>query len=418
MSKIAYNGFIIKFLFNIIVKNRNAAISAQNQTDSNKFNLMRILTVSIISALIVAALFWSKPDTFAELQPLPAPTVNVDIVKQIDIQPITDVTGKLQPARKASLHFQVSGQIEQRIVEPGQYVEANALMLSIESGDFVDAVEESRATLKTERAAIERDSKLLVLMQQEIKLQQQEVARLKRLGQDSLASKSNYDQALQSLYRQQAEEARFKHSVDSARSRLMIEQARLNKANRNLQRAQLLSPFNGTINSIYVDVGDYVSPGQAALEIVQIDKLDLNLEITGFSASQLKLGQIIKITLNQDSREGEIIALVVDPDIETNTHALKIRLPANGLYPGQLAVAHLPGSFYQDARVIPISAILYEDGQSFVFEVVDDHVVKREISLVERYNDVQIIAGIEPGRKIISRDVSSLADGQAVIVPE
>lgn len=378
---------------------------------------MRILFISAFSLLIVVALFWTKPDTHAELQSLPPPTVNIDFVGQIDIQPITEVTGKLQPARKARLHFQVSGQIDRRFVEAGQYVEENDEMLSIESGDFIDAVEESTAILKTERAAIERDSRLLELMRQERKLQEQEVARIKKLGRDSLASKSNYDQALQSLYRQQAEEARLKHSVDSARSRLMIEQAHLNKAERNLKRAQLVSPFGGTVNDVYVEVGDYVSPGQAALEIVQVDKLDLNLEITGVSAAQLQLGQNIKVVTNSDEREGQIIALAVAPDPETNTHTLKIRLPSDGLLAGQLAVAQLPGRFYKAANVIPISAILYEDGQSYVFEVINDRAVKRSVKLIERYKNVQIIAGIESGQTIISKDVSSLADGQAVIIP-
>ncbi len=378
---------------------------------------MRILFISTVSILIVVALFWTRPDTHAELQSLPPPTVNIDFVEQIDIQPITEVTGKLQPARKARLHFQVSGQIDRRYVEAGQYVEENGQLLSIESGDYIDAVEESTAVLKTERAAIERDSRLLELMRQERGLQEQEVARIKKLGRDSLASKSNYDQALQALYRQQAEETRLKHSVDSARSRLMIEQTRLNKTKRNLKRAKLISPYDGIVNDVYVEVGDYVSPGQAALEIVQVDQLDLNLEITGTSARQLQLGQKIKVSTNIDEREGQIIALAVAPDPETNTHALKIRLPSSGMFAGQLAVAHLPGHSYKDANVIPISAILYEDGQSYVFEVINDHAIKKTVKLIERYKDVQIIAGVESGSTIVSRDVSSLADGQAVIIP-
>jgi len=377
---------------------------------------MRILFISTISVLIIALLFWTRPDTYAELQPLPPPTVNVGKIEQIDVQPITQVTGKLQPARKASLHFQVSGQIDGRLVEAGQYVEQNVRMLSIESGDFVDAVEESKALLKTEHNAVERDLRLLSLMRQERELQEQEVERLKRLGQSSLASTSKYEQALQALYRQQADEARLKHSVDSARSRLMIEQTRLNKADRNLERSQLLSPFNGTVNVVYVEVGDYVSPGQVALEIVQIDQLDLNLEVTGKAASQLTLGQKINVYTNNDEREGQIIALAVDPDPETNTHLLKIRLPSERLFAGQLAVAHLPGYLYKNASVAPISSILYEGGQSYVFEVVDDHhVVRKPVDLVERYKDVQIVSGLEPGTPIVSRDVSSLVDGQIVV---
>jgi RND family efflux transporter MFP subunit len=378
---------------------------------------MRILFISTISALIIALLFWSRPDTFAELQPLPPPTVNLGKIEQIDAQPIAHVTGKLQPARKASLHFQVSGQVDTRLVEAGQYVEENVRLLSIESGDFVDAVEESKALLKTEQNAVARDTSLLSLMTRERELQEQEVERLNQLGQNSLASRSKYDQALQALYRQQAEEARLKHSVDSARSRLMIEQTKLNKAKRNLERTQLVSPFKGTVNVVHVEVGDYVSPGQVALEIVQIDQLDLNLEITGKIASQLQLGQKIKISTSNDEREGQIIALAVDPDPETNTHSVKIRLPSDGLFSGQLAIAHLPGFLYKDASVTPISSILYDNGQSYIFEVVNnDHVVRKAVEIIERYEDVQIIAGVEPGTTIVSRDVSSLVDGQTVVV--
>ena len=172
----------------------------------------------------------------------------------------------------------------------------------------------------------EKERKLKELEERKIKaeenrkLQEEEVKRLKQLDQNSLTSKSNYDQALQSLYRQQAEETRLNHSVKLSRSELKVEQARLNKARRNLERTKLVSPFDGVINSVHVEVGDYVSPGQTALEIIQLDELDLNLEISGTTASKLQLGQKIGIQTEKDNREGEVIALALDPNSETTTH--------------------------------------------------------------------------------------------------
>ena len=148
--------------------------------------------------------------------------VKIDQVRQIDIQPIAKVTGKLEPARKASLHFQVSGQINERFAEAGQKVKAKTQMLSVNSGDFVDAVEESKALLEIKRNTIKRDLRLLELIKQERELQEEEVKRLKQLDQNSLTSKSNYDQALQSLYQQQAEETRLNHSVKLSRSELKV----------------------------------------------------------------------------------------------------------------------------------------------------------------------------------------------------
>lgn len=378
--------------------------------------MMRILLIVGISIIMVAALLWTKPGTYAELQSVSPSMVKIDQVRQIDIQPIAKVTGKLEPARKASLHFQVSGQINERFVEAGQKVTAKTQMLSVNSGDFVDAVEESKALLEIKRNTIKRDLRLLELIKQERELQEEEVKRLKQLDQNSLTSKSNYDQALQSLYRQQAEETRLNHSVKLSRSELKVEQARLNKARRNLERTKLVSPFDGVINSVHVEVGDYVSPGQTALEIIQLDELDLNLEISGTTASKLQLGQKIGIQTEKDNREGEVIALALDPNSETNTHTLKVRLASNGLFSGQLAIANLPGQLYENAYVIPISSILYEDNQSYIFEVVGNHVIKKEIRLVERYNNLQIIEGLESGVKIVSKDVSSLTDGQVIII--
>ncbi len=72
----------------------------------------------------------------------------------IDIQPFAKATGKLEPARKASLHFQVSGQINERFVEAGTRIKAKDKMLSVDSGDFFDAVEESKALLEIKRDTI------------------------------------------------------------------------------------------------------------------------------------------------------------------------------------------------------------------------------------------------------------------------
>jgi len=110
-----------------------------------------------------------------------------------------------------------------------------------------------------------------------------------------------------------------------------------------------------------------------------------------------------------------VISIALDPNSETNTHTLKIRLASNGLFSGQLAVANLPGKIYKKANVIPISSILYEDNLSYIFEVVDSHVIKKEIRLIEIFNNFQIIEGVEPGIRIVSKDVSSLTDGQVVI---
>jgi RND family efflux transporter MFP subunit len=377
-------------------------------------NVIRAASLVVITGVIMALLIWTRPDTQAELQPLLPANVHTEIVRLMDIQPITRLTGKLQPVRKATLRFEVTGNVTARHVEPGQKVAAGEILLEVEDGDFVDAVEEARALLALERDAIRRDRHLLELTIRERDIQQREVERLERLGKDSLASKSKYDEALRLLLQQQEEEARLRYSVETADSRLKTHQAMLNRVERNLQRSRLTAPFDGTINSVSVEVGDFVPAGQSALELVQLDELDVYLEATGQVVNQLYLGQAVEVLVSEEQLTGKIIAISADPNPETHTHAVRIRLAAGNLYPGQLAQAVLPGKSLDDVKVVPVSAILQEEGQAYVFEIEDNHTVRKPVKLLIRHEDWQVISGIAPGAIIVARDVAALADGQEV----
>lgn len=368
------------------------------------------------TALAVFILIWTGPETQATLQPPPLQRVVVDTVREIDFQPVTRLTGRVQPARKSRLHFEVSGQVVERLVEPGQQVEAGVPLLRIASGDYEDAVEESRAMLELEREAIVRDRRLLELVKEERELQAGEVNRLERLGRDALAARAQLDAAMQVLLRLDAESARLQHSVNTATARLRQYEVAYQRAFRDLERTQLVAPFTATVDAVNVELGDYVTPGQSAATLVQVDQLDLFLAVTGRVASQLGLGQEIRVDMRESTKTGRIIALQTDPDPDTHTHAVRIRLDANGLLPGQLAEAELPGPHIKGALIVPAPAVLYEEGRTYVFRIIDGHLARTPVTVEQRYREWLVIEGVPVGTVIVVRDVAALADGQPVSV--
>jgi len=382
--------------------------------------LLQPLGLISLAGIIVALLLMTRPDTQAELQPLPPARVFTEVVQQMNIQPVTRITGKLQPARKASLRMEVTGNVVARFVEPGQQVSAGEPLLQLDDGDFRDAVTDARALLSQEQNAINRDRELLELVTKERVIQEREVGRMEQLGRDSLASKSKYDEALRLLLQHQEEETRLRHSVDTAEARLNTRRAALNMAERNLERSRLLAPFAGKINTVLFDVGDYIPAGQVAVELVQLDELDLYLEVTGQLANQLQLAQEVKLAIDGVELIGSIHAIAPDPNPVTHTHALRIRLSADNqtieLYPGQLARAELPGKTLSEVEVVPISSILREEGRAFVFTVEGNHISKQPVELIARQENMQVVDGIAPGTRIVARDVTLLADGQEVYV--
>ncbi|HKJ75568.1 MAG TPA: hypothetical protein VKA64_00010, partial [Gammaproteobacteria bacterium] len=91
------------------------------------------------------------------------------------------------------------------------------------------------------------------------------------------------------------------------------------------------------------------------------------------------------------------------------------RIPGEDLLPGTLARAKLPLRPRLGARVAPVSAVLREEGQAFVFTVRDGEVERVAVTTGLRDGSrVVLTEGPEAGTTIVARDVAALADGQPV----
>lgn len=366
-----------------------------------------------------AVLLWTAPDPEPELQAANVPRVFVARVELHDLVPSETVSGRLDPARKAALHFELSGQVEQRAVEPGQSVAAGDLLLALSAGDYADALAEAEAQYDQEARNISRDRELLKLARRNYELQKNDLARLEQLGAESLVSKSHLDEVRIQLIKLESEVAQLKASTGSADARLALKAAARNRAARNLERTRLQAPFAGTVNRVHVQSGDYVTPSQTVAELVDAATLDLYVEVRGNVLQSLTQGQSVTVSVNGLDLPGEVIALQLDPDPVTFTHALRVRLAGNQARPGQVAQARLPLQARTGVTAIPSTAVLFEEGNTFIYRVLDGTLEQVAVSLGERVDDLQIVlSGIQPDDLIVTRDVAALSDGQTVMVEQ
>ncbi len=369
----------------------------------------------IALAGLALLLVLTKPDRSPELgEPVPA-RVLVATVLNHDLLPQQTVSGHLAPMRRALLHFELSGLVRERLVEPGQAVEAGAMLLTLHEDDYRDALARAEAQLELERSNIDKDRELLGLARRNHALQKEEVARLEKLGQDSLISKSRLDESRIKLLTLQSEVARLKNSTDTAASRLRLLEAQRNRAARDLQRAGLAAPFAGIVNSVHVEVGDYVTPNQEVVEIIDISGLDLYVEVRGELAEALSLDQLLTVMVDQRQVEGVLVALQVDPDPETFTHALRIRIPGDAARSGSVARVRLPLRQLQQAVAVPSTAILQDDGNVYVFRLDGEVLLRTPVTTGTHVGELVVItAGLAGGERVVVRDVAALSDGMRV----
>ncbi len=369
----------------------------------------------ILLAALVVILLVLRPEPAPELGQVTALRVTTAAVQVRDLVPHETVSGRLEPMRKALLHFEISGQVQGRYVEPGQTVAAGDLLLGLAAGDFEDALGSAAARLQLEQSNIERDRELLKLAQRNRKLQQDEVDRLETLGKESLISKSRLDEARIKLLQLDSEVAELNTSVGTATSRLELLQAERNRAARDLERTELRAPFAGIVNSVQAQVGDYVTPNQGVLELIDTTALDLYVEVRGKLAQALAQGQEVTVQADGMSLTGRIVALQTDPDPETYTHALRVRVPGAQVRPGMVARVRLPLPALTRVVAVPVTAVLQDEGHDYVFRVTGDTLQRIEVDTGPRVGDLQVVrGGLQAQDVIVVRDVAALSDGQQV----
>lgn len=75
-------------------------------------------------------------------------------------------------------------------------------------------------------------------------------------------------------------------------------QKRVEQLNDQLQRSNIVNPINGTVIAKYAEAGEITSAGKALYKIADMNEMILRAYITGGQLSQVKLGQPVKVLVD------------------------------------------------------------------------------------------------------------------------
>ena len=381
-----------------------------------------VLVVLVTVALVVVILQTEPEPRLVEREAV-LPSVMVTKLRAHDVRPRQKFVGRFEPARTSELTFEVAGRIAAKYVEAGVFVEESEVLFTIDDRDYRDAVEKVQAETSLVRGEIARDEQLLEFTQRNVRLQEREISRLGSLVGRGLAPQSSLDAAGQQLLNLQIEASRIQHLVSIANARLELMRSERDQVGRKLQRTELRAPFAGVVNQVEVEVGSYAITGQTALVLVDVSAFDLLLHVDEEAASMLEPGEPVAIErpmspASSIDLQGELVALQVAPDPETFTYEARVRVAArDGLRAGMVAYAYLPRLARDNVLTVPIGAVQYIDGHTYVFVEQEGTLKRTRVMLGARVgNDVIIKSGLEAGLNVVVHDVDKLYDGQRVAV--
>jgi HlyD family secretion protein len=70
-----------------------------------------------------------------------------------------------------------------------------------------------------------------------------------------------------------------------------------------VQRANIVNPVSGTVISKYAEQGEVTAAGKALYKIADLSSLNLRAYITGAQLSQVKLGQTVKVLIDDGAKK-------------------------------------------------------------------------------------------------------------------
>lgn len=210
--------------------------------------------------------------------------------------------------------------------------------------------------------------------------------------------------------------------IAAAEANLKQAQGALAAARANLEKTIVRAPISGTINSLSLERGDFVSAQTPAAIIANNRALEVVAQVTEGDAAELTVGSETSVT-GPDGAAYKGIITKIAPAIDPVTKKLEVRIglsEATPLINGAAVTVELRREAKVTASgplVIPLSALKIGTSAASIFTVEPDgtllaHTVTLGTLLGDR---VVVVSGLEPSMRIVT-DARGLKAGQKVTV--
>jgi RND family efflux transporter MFP subunit len=210
-------------------------------------------------------------------------------------------------------------------------------------------------------------------------------------------------------------------AVEQAQAAEKILEVQLTNAKQSLSDTTVTSPIDGVVSARNTDKGQYASPTVPSFVIVNLDKMDINVEVSDQYVNSLKAGQSVQVeipALSDDPMDGTITMVSPSANVATGTYPVKIEVDnSNGaIMEGMYAEARFIWQHdSKDAVVLPSDAVLTGGDTPYVFVIKDGVAVKTPVTVgVNDGTDVEILSGVASGDAVAIDGQTQLKDNEQV----
>lgn len=343
--------------------------------------LLFLITV-LASILIFSGCQDKESMAIAEDESTGAPAIPVSIlkVKPVAMRDVIFLPGETEAYEDVKVAANTAGRVEWVGPREGQKVNKGDLLIKIDVSALKASMEHAQAAYK---------------------LADDLYQRRKRLFENKIIAREELDQS----------ETQRKLALTD------LEQIRV-RYNHGFPK----SPITGIINYCHLSVGEYADVGKPIVDIVNIDKIKINVRVPELDVRFVKKGQQTPVKI--DAFPDRTIAGTVDfvsfkADPATKTFLVRsiIENVDHDIRPGMIGRVAFVRRVVTDAVAAPLFSLVDKGGERIVFIEKDGVAESRTISIgVIEGDRVQITSGLNAGDHLIVKGHTEVEDGMQVIV--
>ncbi|PKF51938.1 efflux RND transporter periplasmic adaptor subunit [Enterovibrio nigricans] len=333
--------------------------------------------------LLFVLVFWigsgdSEAEVTVQEEKSEAPLSRVS-VETFMTEPVTrsiSLYGRTAPDRDATISAEADGRIVSVRAKKGAFVEKGELLVNIDKAD--------------REAQLARAKSLLIVRQKEFN-----------------AAKSLKKKGLQG-------EVAF----SLAEANLIDAKATVENLNLALSNTEVRAPFDGIVDDLMVEVGDYLSVGDPIATIVDLNPLIVTADVSEKHISHVNANYPARIILvNGTEKAGTLRyqSSIASPTTNTFLIELEIPNPQQALPAGISAEVDLILDEQQAVKLNPSMLALDEKGNLGVKILTDNKVAFIPAKVVKAEQDGVWLSGLGDQVEVITKGQGFVRDGDDVI---
>ena len=416
-------------------------------------------------------LVWSAANR-AEPEKVPeselARVLRVLEVKPTDVVPKVIGFGESAPSQ----YFQATAEVKGKIIQlhpelkPGSFVRKDELLVAIDTTDIditiarlQAEISRSQASLAELKASQENLEAAIAIEQSSLKVAKRELSRIDKLARQNGVAASEVDQQRRSVLGQQQAVQNLQSSlnllpaqIQSAEAAIAVSQANLGASQRDLERCQIVAPFNCRLGPVDLELNEVVSVGQQLLTAQSIDSIEVeaqfalnklvnlirrdkssprigtdptaspqellreffDVEVTvRYGASDIRAKREARFERLREQLDAQArtvgIVVSVDRPFDREGNAVDVGPPP---VPGTYCEVELRGPAIEDTIIVPRSAV--RDKSVFVVDA-ENRLRKREIEVgIVQDNFLSVMSGLQPSDRVVVSDPTPAIEGMLV----